>query len=144
MLEIKNLSISGKRNEPILKEVSLAMAQNDCIGLTGASGSGKTTLIKAIMGMCDGELAIDAGEILLDGENLLKKSSKERRLLCGTTFGFIPQNPMTAFFQHTKIIVQMTETFMLHSALDKNAARRLAIDTRKVYVMQLDCPILGC
>lgn len=131
MLEIKNLSVNSKNGKPILKDISLTVGEKDCTGLTGASGSGKTTLIKAIMGMNNDGLIIDKGEILLDGKDLLKKSAKEHCLLCGTILGFIPQNPMTAFFQHTKIKAQMVETFRLHLALNKSAAIELAQRTLK-------------
>lgn len=101
MLEIKNLTVKVKNNAPILTDVSLSIDEGTCIGLTGASGSGKTTLIKSIMGMNGGDLEIPQGQILLDGDNLLTHSAKERRMLCGETIGFIPQNPMTAF-SHTQ------------------------------------------
>ena len=103
MLEIKNLTVKVKNNAPILTDVSLSIDEGTCIGLTGASGSGKTTLIKSIMGMNGGDLEIPQGQILLDGDNLLTHSAKERRMLCGETIGFIPQNPMTAFFPHAKM-----------------------------------------
>lgn len=101
MLEIKNLTVKVKNDAPILTDVSLSIDKGTCIGLTGASGSGKTTLIKSIMGMNSGDLEVPQGQILLDGDDLLKRSAKERRGLCGKTIGFIPQNPMTAFF-HTQ------------------------------------------
>ena len=83
MLEIKNLTVKVKNNAPILTDVSLSIDEGTCIGLTGASGSGKTTLIKSIMGMNGGDLEIPQGQILLDGDNLLTHSAKERRMLCG-------------------------------------------------------------
>src|SRR5699024_2396999 len=89
MLEIKNLTVKVKNNAPILRGVSLSIDEGTCIGLTGASGSGKTTLIKSIMGMNGGDLEVPQGQILLDGDDLLKRSAKERRGLCGKTIGFI-------------------------------------------------------
>ena len=121
MLEIKNLTVKVKNNTPILTDVSLSIDEGTCIGLTGASGSGKTTLIKSIMGMNSGDLEITQGQILLDGDNLLIHGAKERRALCGKTIGFIPQNPMTAFFRnrqttlrmdrHETIVAERCETF---------------------------------
>lgn len=128
MLEVKSLTVKVKNDAPILSDVSLSIDTGSCIGLTGASGSGKTTLIKSIMGMYGGDLEIPHGEILLDGDNLLKHTAKERRKLCGKVIGFIPQNPMTAFFPHTKIGHQMAETFRLHASMDKKQALALAAD----------------
>ena len=126
MLEIKNLTVKVKNNAPILTDVSLSIDEGTCIGLTGASGSGKTTLIKSIMGMNGGDLEIPQGQILLDGDNLLTHSAKERRMLCGETIGFIPQNPMTAFFPHAKMERQIIETLRMHTGLDKKQAHALA------------------
>lgn len=126
MLEIKNLTVKVKNNVPILRGVSLSIDKGTCIGLTGASGSGKTTLIKSIMGMNGGDLEVPQGQILLDGDDLLKRSTKERRGLCGKTIGFIPQNPMTAFFPHTKMDRQIIETLRMHTCTDKKQARELA------------------
>ena len=126
MLEIKNLTVKVKNNTPILTDVSLSIDEGTCIGLTGASGSGKTTLIKSIMGMNSGDLEIAQGQILLDGDNLLIHGAKERRALCGKTIGFIPQNPMTAFFPHAKMERQIIETLCMHTGLDKKQAHALA------------------
>ena len=126
MLEIKNLTVKVKNNAPILRGVSLSIDEGTCIGLTGASGSGKTTLIKSIMGMNGGDLEVPQGKILLDGDDLLKRSAKERRGLCGKTIGFIPQNPMTAFFPHAKMDRQIIETLRMHTGTDKKQARELA------------------
>ena len=115
MLEIKNLTVKVKNGTPILTDVSLSIDEGTCIGLTGASGSGKTTLIKSIMGMNSGDLEIAQGQILLDGDNLLIHGAKERRALCGKTIGFIPQNPMTAFFPHAKMERQIIETLCMHT-----------------------------
>ena len=126
MLEIKNLTVKVKNNAPILRGVSLSIDEGTCIGLTGASGSGKTTLIKSIVGMNGGDLEVPQGQILLDGDDLLKHSAKGRRGLCGKTIGFIPQNPMTAFFPHAKMDRQIIETLRMHTGTDKKQARELA------------------
>ena len=129
MLEIKALTVRGKDAAPILTDVSLAVSQGECVGLTGASGSGKTTLIKSILGMLNEELRVTGGQLLLDGVDQLQTPARERRLLCGRVFGFIPQNPMTAFFPHARVGAQMTETLRLHTGIDRTAARALAAET---------------
>lgn len=131
MLEIKNLSVKGKKGTDILRNVSLSLADGKRLCLTGASGSGKTTLIKTIMGVQNSGLEVTCGEILVDGKNLLNLSEKERRKLCGKVFGFIPQNPMISFFPHKKISAQMTETFMLHMHIGKKEAELLAEESLK-------------
>lgn len=127
MLEIENLLVSAKNGQTILQEISLSLAPGVCLGLTGASGSGKTTLIRSILGLDEG-LVVKSGRLLLDGENLFACSRAERRALCGRTIGFIPQNPMTAFFPHATIARQMQETVMLHRFCNKRQARDICAD----------------
>ena len=126
MIEVKNLSVQTSKGVVLLDRVEFTLTPGVCTGLTGASGSGKTTLIKSIMGMNGGDLEVPQGQILLDGDDLLKRSTKERRGLCGKTIGFIPQNPMTAFFPHAKMDRQIIETLRMHTCTDKKQARELA------------------
>lgn len=139
MIEVKNLSIQTSKGVVLLDHVEFTLPPGVCTGLTGASGSGKTTLLKALMGVSDGDVSINSGQILLDGEDLLKKPEKVRRDLCGTTLGFIPQNPMTAFNLHVPVGTQMSETFRKRLRLDKNAARKLSVDVlQKVNLLDTD------
>ena len=72
MLEIKNLSVSYGMIEAV-KDVSITIHDDEICCLIGANGAGKTTIMHTISGL----LTPKAGEILLDGENILKLSSEE-------------------------------------------------------------------
>ena len=72
MIEVKNLSVQTSKGVILLDHVEFTLKTGICTGLTGASGFGKTTLLKALMGVSDGDVSIHAGQILLDGEALLK------------------------------------------------------------------------
>ncbi|WP_372773978.1 metal ABC transporter ATP-binding protein [Mangrovibacterium sp.] len=50
LLEIKNLTVSYD-HEVVLKNVNLAIAEHDFLGVIGPNGGGKTTLIKALLGL---------------------------------------------------------------------------------------------
>jgi nitrate/nitrite transport system ATP-binding protein len=73
-LEIKNLSKSFRHNGrassaengslPVLRDINLAIRENEFVCIVGRSGSGKTTLISLIAGL----LEPDSGEILLEGK----------------------------------------------------------------------------
>ena len=126
MLSISELSVSGRKHIPLLDNVSLAVSKGECIALTGPSGSGKTTLLRTILGISGGDLHVESGCIMLDDRDILSMPAKQRRLLCRRHFGFIPQNPMTAFFRSAKIGGQMPETLSLCLKIGKSEAKALA------------------
>ena len=74
------------------------------------------------MGILDGNSCVSTGEIWVENKSLRQLSAKERRLLCGTILGFVPQNPMTAFDPRLKLKRQMVETLCLRTGLGKAAA----------------------
>ncbi len=131
MLEVKNLSAYTSSGKKLLEGICFTAQQGICTGITGPSGSGKTTLLKAILGVTGEAVSITNGEILLEGADLLKKTDAERRRLCGTELGFIPQNPMTAFNRYISVGAQMSETFRKRLGLAKGDAKQLSVEMLK-------------
>lgn len=129
MLEISNLTVNSAEGKYLLKDVSLSLDQEARICLTGASGAGKSTLIRVIMGVGGNGLSVLSGDVQLDGKSILNLTSRERRDLCGKTFGFIPQNSMTAFFSNVKIGKQISETYQTRLQISKKEAYQLARET---------------
>ena len=74
-LEIKGLEVDveGKR---ILRGVDLAVRQGEVHALMGPNGSGKSTLASVIMGRPGYQIV--AGDVLLDGESIVKLSADKR------------------------------------------------------------------
>ena len=131
MMEVKDLTARTRKGKLLLDHVSFVLEPGGCTGLTGASGSGKTTLLKALLGVSDPDVAICGGQLLLDGKDLLQQAEKVRRELCGTTLGFIPQNPMAALNLHVSIGAQMTETFRKRLHIEKKTAQKLSMEALK-------------
>ena len=75
MLEIRNLhaEVDGK---PIINGLDLAVADGEVAAIMGPNGSGKSTLSYILAGKEDYE--VTAGEILLDGENIMELPAEER------------------------------------------------------------------
>ena len=78
MLEIKNVSVSAGGSDggevEIIYNVSLTLLEKKIYVVTGPNGGGKTSLAKAIMGI----FPIRCGALLLDGEDITKKTVTER------------------------------------------------------------------
>lgn len=65
LLEIRNVAKSFGKN-PVLRDISLQIAEGEFLTILGESGSGKTTLLRIIAGFENA----NSGEILMEGERL--------------------------------------------------------------------------
>ena len=75
-LEVTGLQVRLGRSGPdVVSDVSFAVPAGEVLGLVGESGSGKTTVALALLGHTRRGLRITAGQVLLDGSDLLALSS---------------------------------------------------------------------
>ena len=75
MLDIKNLTVSIEGNK-ILDGFNLTVKDGEVAAIMGPNGTGKSTLAYVIAGKSDYE--VEAGEIFLDGQNILEMEPEER------------------------------------------------------------------
>ena len=73
MMQIRNLSYRYKGGPEVLKDVSFDIEPGKFLAILGNNGVGKSTLLKCFNHI----LKPDTGEVVLDGENLLAKPSRE-------------------------------------------------------------------
>jgi ABC-2 type transport system ATP-binding protein len=69
MLTIENLTVAYKKEEAVLKNLSLSMKTGKIHGLVGLNGSGKTTLLNTIYGF----IVPTTGQITYNGQPLKRK-----------------------------------------------------------------------
>jgi len=87
MLELRDVSVSY--GEAIaLQGVSMSVPAGSMVALIGSNGAGKTTLVHTLMGM----LQPRAGQILLDGEDILSPKYPMNRLR--SKVGMVFQKPV--------------------------------------------------
>ena len=108
-LSIRNLSVRLKKGPPLLRRVSLDVAAGEVRGLVGESGAGKSMIGKAVLGILPPSTEVTGGEILLDGVDLLRLPSAERRRRIGAQAALIPQDPLTALNPSHRIGPQITD-----------------------------------
>ena len=86
MIEIKNLTKSFG-SKKITQGLDLTVNDNDFLAIVGRSGEGKSVLLKQIIGL----IKPDAGQIVIDGQNISLLSKKELQEVykkCGYVFQF--------------------------------------------------------
>ncbi len=106
-----------------VNSVSFDLKRGKTFGLVGETGAGKTSTAKAILRILpDPPAKIKSGEIILDGEDLLKISEKEMRKIRGHKVSMIFQDPMTALNPIMKVGEQIAEVIKLHNNISKNDA----------------------
>ena len=98
MMEVKNLSYRYKGCPQVLKDVSFTVEPGQFLAILGNNGVGKSTLLKCFNHI----LKPDAGQVLLDGENLLTKSTRE----VAKQVAFVSQNvPSTQMTVHDVVML---------------------------------------
>lgn len=73
MLEIKNLVKSYGTGEAVLKGLNFSTGDQKLTAIIGSSGAGKSTMLRCINRL----ITADSGEILFEGEDLLKLKGKK-------------------------------------------------------------------
>lgn len=120
VLDVKNLSMRIKGAQ-ILSGVDLALYPGETLGLVGRSGSGKSMTAYAMMGLAPANAEV-SGEVMLGGENVLKKSDRAMNAVRGARIAMVFQEPMTALNPLQTIGAQVAETIFTHSKLTKAEA----------------------
>lgn len=118
MLEINNTTICYK-NCPAVKEFCLELKQGQIASLVGESGSGKTTVIRAVLGLLPSGGKVTQGDILLDGQSLLKNTPDQWRKLRGTDISMIFQDSGAMLNPIRKIGNGFVEYIRTHEDISK-------------------------
>ena len=136
LLDIKNLNVQFDTDEGrivAVENVSLSVNAGEVLGVVGESGSGKSVTAKSIMQLNPGNTHYNEdAEIIIDGENTLKFTSKEDlKKIRGGKVSMIFQEPMASFAPAIKIGAQMVEQLLLHKPINKKEAKSISVDMLK-------------
>ena len=130
VLEIRNLSVEFSTNRGPLKalrDVTLTVPNEKIVGLVGESGCGKSTVIFSILNLMAENAQITHGEVMFEGQDIMKMPLKELRDLRGDRISMVFQDPMTSLNPVFSIDTQMTD-IQFRSAISKAEKRKRAAD----------------
>ena len=136
ILEIKDLRVLfpvHKKWYPAVDGVNLSIRPGEITGVVGESGSGKSVMSQTILRLRDHDTAVRyEGEILFEGEDLLKRPLSKMRDIRGDRISVIFQDPLTSLSPVHTVGKQLSEVLILHRNMSKQDARVRAVEMLKL------------
>ena len=132
LLEVKNLKAFFDTPSGLLKavdDVSFYVRRGETLGVAGESGCGKSVTCQSILRLLPSPpVRYEGGEIIFDGQDILKMSKNKLRELRGGRIAMIYQDPMASLNPVFTIKQQLVEAIRNHLPLSSKEAFDLAFD----------------
>ena len=132
LLEVRDLTIQYVTDSGTVHAVeglNLRLGRGETLGFVGETGAGKTTTALGIMRLIPSPPGVvRSGEILFEGEDLLRKSEAEMRTVRGGKIAMIFQDPMTSLNPVMTVDRQIAEMIRLHRNVSEAEALERAGD----------------
>ena len=130
------LEIRGLRTEfpgaqgpvAVVDDVSLAVREGEMLAVVGESGSGKTMTFLSALGMVAKPGRVVAGQVLLNGRDLVGLPADALRHLRGAVISMVFQDPLSGLNPVFSVGDQIVEVIRAHRDVGAGEARRMAID----------------
>ena len=117
-LEVRHLTISFRTNNGAVRavrDISFDLNEGETLAIAGESGSGKSVTTRAVMGILAGNAMVEDGEIIYDGQDLLKIPEEDFHTLRGHKLSMVFQDPLSALNPIMRIGKQLTEAMLLNN-----------------------------
>ena len=125
-LSVNNLKISFRTDAgkvQAVRDISFDLCKGETLAIVGESGSGKSVTSKAIMGISAVNSIHEGGEILYDGQDLLRIPEEEMHKLRGDKIAMIFQDPLSSLNPIMRIGKQITEAMLLKNKANRKEGR---------------------
>lgn len=134
-LEVKNLRISFKTvngKVQAVRNINFDLYKGETLAIVGESGSGKSVTSKSILGILAANAIIESGEIIYDGQDLLKIGEEDFYKIRGDKIAMIFQDPMSSLNPIMRIGKQLTEAMILKGKARQRASKLAFNSTLKL------------
>ena len=125
-LSVNHLSVSFRTDAgkvQAVRDISFNLYKGETLAIVGESGSGKSVTSKAIMGISAVNSIYEGGEILYDGQDLLRIPEEEMHKLRGDKIAMIFQDPLSSLNPIMRIGKQITEAMLLKNKANRKEGR---------------------
>ena len=122
VLEVKNLRVNFTSDSGMVyavRGVSFDLYKGETLCIVGESGSGKSVTSKTIMGILAANAIIDSGQIIYEGEDLVRVSEEEFHRIRGHKIGMIFQDPLSSLNPIVRVGKQITEATLINKNILK-------------------------
>ncbi len=131
ILEVRGLQTSFYTRAGVIRAVTgvdFSVARNEVVGLVGESGCGKSVTSLSILGLVSEPGKVEAGEVMFDGQDLLKLPDSQMRKIRGDRIAMIFQQPQSSLNPVMKVGDQISEALLIHRGLAAKAARERSLE----------------
>jgi peptide/nickel transport system ATP-binding protein len=131
VLDIRNMTVAlppGADRPHAVEDINITVKAGEIVCVVGESGSGKSVTSFNVMGLLPRGLKTTQGEILLEGEDILKASKERLRDLRGTRMAMIFQEPMTALNPVMRVGEQIAEVLQIHTDMSRADRRKRVLE----------------
>jgi oligopeptide/dipeptide ABC transporter ATP-binding protein len=135
LLEVRNLKTHFFTEDGTVKAVDgvdFKVFPGEVLGLVGESGCGKSVTSLSIMRLISQPGRVVEGDIIFDGQDLLKLSEDEMTHIRGNRISMIFQQPQSALNPVFKAGDQIAEVLKIHQDMEKKAAMQKAVELLKM------------
>jgi len=135
ILEVRNLKTYFYTEDGVVQSVDgvdFTVRRGEVLGIVGESGCGKSVTALSIMRLIGMPGKTLAGEIIFDGEDLLKIPESEMVHLRGNRISMIFQQPQSSLNPVFRVGDQIAEVLDIHRSLGKEDGWRRAVDLLKM------------
>jgi oligopeptide/dipeptide ABC transporter ATP-binding protein len=135
LLEVKGLRTSFYTRDGVVRAVDgidFHVDRGEIVGLVGESGCGKSVTSLSVLQLVSQPGRIEGGEILFDGQDLLKLSSDEMRKIRGERISMIFQQPTSSLNPVWDVGRQIAEVLEIHRSMRRGPALARALELMRM------------